>query len=436
MAQAFDWLKPSLLWRADVLDFRQPDFFQPQLFRFDSDEFMEQFLAAVAAPGPDALEKALAVAPDTQPLKLFQPIHGSFYLAAGSLCCREPGFPDRMLDAANGENVFFVLRKLIGGEEYAWVPEGERKGWNYLNGQARTVLDGEDRLPLFRTNRPCGRSLFVGYVPVSSRETYNIAPVGLAALTGDKPTDIEDGRIEQLRSRFIDQLAQLPLPSIMRLPNTPQNIDRTISVYLLLELWELLAEPNVLPDLAAVLRGDTSATLTTENLQAKNDLLAFLEEQIVQGTFTLRAALAGVASKQAALNQRGAVPADLGFDANYNLRGAGLDTDTLEQKVRAALPAAGQPYIELPKLEPRSDARYVLRFVYERPQCDLKQQYVSRPSVDFVLAPFFDAGRARTFGQDSAANRCQPGEYAQVQEERQLHDFQRAAKEDQCRYRA
>src|SRR5262249_14675603 len=45
---------------------------------------------------------------------------------------------------------------------------------------------------------------------------------------------------------------------------------------------------------------------------------------------------------------------------------------------------------ELPKLEPRADALYVVRCVYERPQCDPPVRAVSQPSASFRFAPFFD----------------------------------------------
>ena len=61
----------------------------------------------------------------------------------------------------------------------------------------------------------------------------------------------------------------------------------------------------------------------------------------------------------------------------------------LRQAVQRALPTA-QPTVEVPKFEPRLDAQYVLRCVYERPQCDPPVTIVSQPSVPFQLAPFFD----------------------------------------------
>ena len=85
MTEVFDWLKPSPLWQQMALDFRQPDFFRPQLLEFRSDTFMEDFLAAAGMPKPTPFGTAGQPAPPGQPLKLFQPIHGCFYLVCGSL---------------------------------------------------------------------------------------------------------------------------------------------------------------------------------------------------------------------------------------------------------------------------------------------------------------------------------------------------------------
>ena len=148
MAQTltFDWLKPSPLWEPDGLGFRQMSFFRPQLFEYRSDTFMDDFLAAVAATDPGDLNAALAIPEQSgRPLKLYQPLHGCFYLAGGSLCCRQAGFPDRELLVDDGENVFFVRRRLVGGKEQAWVleTEGQKAHWEDVNGQANSVLANE-----------------------------------------------------------------------------------------------------------------------------------------------------------------------------------------------------------------------------------------------------------------------------------------------------
>ena len=53
-------------------------------------------------------------------------------------------------------------------------------------------------------------------------------------------------------------------------------------------------------------------------------------------------------------------------------------------------PPLDRPPVELPKIEPGGEATYVLRCVYERPQCDPVQRVISQPSQPFRLAAFFD----------------------------------------------
>src|SRR5215471_8718940 len=123
MLETFDWLKPSPLWQPNGQDFRnRTDFFRPVLLEMQTDDFMTDFFTAVGAPKGDALAGAIAKPPaPNKPLKLFQPINVRYYLACASLCCRVPGFPDRGVVRTDGESVFFVIRKLASGQEFAWV---------------------------------------------------------------------------------------------------------------------------------------------------------------------------------------------------------------------------------------------------------------------------------------------------------------------------
>jgi hypothetical protein len=388
MTEAFDWLKPSPLWQADGLDFRRPDFFQPHLLEFRSDTFMEDFLAAANSPKPGTLQAVLAIPPQPdKPLKLFQPVHGCFYLVCGSLCCRLPGFPDREVQTTDGESVFFVLRKLVNGAEYAWVVADTKKGWQPLNGQLRRVLNGEERQPLLTVTAANGRSLLFGYLPVASRETYAVPPTELA-----EDSTITDPRLEELEARFVGPLTRSD-------PNTPSSVIETtadsvaltLSVYLLLDLWEYLEK--YFPDVAVALRDNPGATFSGDKAQAKASLMAFLQAQLLGGSLTLATALGRVAQKREELNQPGGGNlTQLGFNADYNLKTNRLGATALTQlteKVKDALPAA-QPTVELPKFDPRADALYVLRCVYERPQCEPPVHVVSQPSEPFQLAPFFD----------------------------------------------
>src|SRR6266571_4890688 len=127
MAEIFDWVKPSPFWLSDGTDLERQnfEFFRPAVLEFRSDSFMDDFFAAAGAATADPLRGLIAPPADParpdDPLKLFQPAHGCFYLACGSLCCRLPGLPDREIQTPEGEDTSFVLRKLVGGAEYAWV---------------------------------------------------------------------------------------------------------------------------------------------------------------------------------------------------------------------------------------------------------------------------------------------------------------------------
>src|SRR5205807_3170653 len=84
---------------------------------------------------------------------------------------------------------------------------------------------------------------------------------------------------------------------------------------------------------------------------------------------------------------------------SVNLRNSTIDMTTFHADVETALKVAdaasgagkgGEPF-DAPKLDPRASVRYRLRCVYERPECGpLHPPLVSRPSLDFAIAPFFD----------------------------------------------
>jgi len=64
----------------------------------------------------------------------------------------------------------------------------------------------------------------------------------------------------------------------------------------------------------------------------------------------------------------------------------------LRARVKDALGSAStpQPPVTVPKLGQKAEDLYILRYVYERPQCDPPHKYVSQPTDEFQLAPFFD----------------------------------------------
>ncbi len=395
MTQHYEWLKPHPLWQDDGDDYQQPAFFQPHLFRYDSDVFVEEFLAAAqAGNGVLAGQVAQPVEPGA-PLKLFQPIHGSFYLVSGSLCCVEPGFPQRAVSLSDSESTFFVLRKLIGGVEHGWIAaNGAAAGWQAVGSGGRDLLEHEERLPLYQTPPKDGRTLLFGYIPVTSKETYGVGPARLAQLTGEPVTSLTDPRADELQARFIDQATVLvglpanrqiePLPA----PATPLRLH--MSVFALLDLWELLARPDVLPDVAVALRDNPNVVFSGAKAAQQTALMNFLKSAQWTNSRTLASALGNVAKLRSQLNESDADPAALGFDSSYRLNAVLFDGPTLRSRFEAALSVETRPPIELPKIEPGGEATYVLRCVYERPQCDPVQRVVSRPSQPFRLAAFFD----------------------------------------------
>jgi hypothetical protein len=398
MDEPIDWLKPSPLWRLTEGDFRQSDFFRPAVVELRTDDFVEELFAAVGAPKPDALEALLLRPVDGAPLKLFQPVHGRYYMVCASLCCRIPGFPDRVVASGDGESTFFVLRRRLDGQEYAWVGAEGARTWQSLDGQPRRALPGEDRLPMAQTTAGNARPVQFGYLPVSSTETYKVPATQLADASAP-PLDL---RIEELGSRFTepltgppDPVTGIPDPSTASIQLAHDDVARTVSVYLLLDAWEYLLE--YLPDVAAALRGDPGAVPADPKLAEKQALIDLLGTIALGGSLTLADALGAVARQRDTLNQAGGVEGDsdlgdAGFDATYNLKQhtpSVADLLGLLDAVRAAL-SDELPPVDLPKLPPRDDAEYIVRLVYERGQCDPPRQFVSLPTPPLRLATFFD----------------------------------------------
>jgi hypothetical protein len=382
VSEQFDWLTPSPLWQPQARDYRQADFYRPAILEFKSDDFMNDFFAAASSKQPGAFAAVVAAPPSAdQDLKLYQPVHGRFYLVCGSLCCRTPGLPSREVRRADKESAFFVLRRVIHNAEYAWLGGGSQPGWKAVGPGPRRVLDGEERQPLTPTTAANGRDIFFGYLPLVSLDTYDV-PASEITANGNAL----DPRAEELKGRFIDPLSSPP--------TVLQNVNDagrrlSVSVYLLLDFWEYLDQ--YLPDVAAALRDNPSATFPGD--QAKADLMAFLKGQALKGALTLAAALGQAGKQQATLNQTGGVQdtglGNLGFDSNYDLQNAHIDTGGLLARVSAALPPE-RPPVTLPKFDSASGTRYVLRCVYERPQCHPPVRVVGLPSRPFSVARFFD----------------------------------------------
>ncbi|MFO1429854.1 MAG: hypothetical protein U1F76_06900 [Candidatus Competibacteraceae bacterium] len=204
----------------------------PAILRFDGDDFMDRMLGlleatpqrlpdlvakyetwnGLGAPTPEpppaiptasrtarALKRSVAllgfrraVQPPASPepksestptLKLFQPVHQRYYLAAAHLVCEQPGLPPRIASA--GDRSGFVLRRLLkttGGAvvEHGFVKENGTPGcWTPLAAPNSELAPNEEWLPVFPLNYapPTGprRPLLAGLIPVARHDEYRFA---------------------------------------------------------------------------------------------------------------------------------------------------------------------------------------------------------------------------------------------------------------------
>jgi hypothetical protein len=393
------WLKPSPLRGPITAAGVDADLFAPQILEHATDDFMDVFLAAAATGGSALTRLVPPAATDGRPLKLFQPAHGRFYLVCASLACRLPDFPDHSPKPEEDERLFFVLRKSIQGAEYGWVPAGKTSGsWKAVAGQA--LLSDEERLPLIRANAAGGRSLWFGYLPLSGRETYSVAP---AALSPPLPA-AQDPRLQELQARFIRPMSQVP-SLFAEAAATPPGASSeavalaarralSLSVYLLLDLYDYLA--LYLPAVATALL--TPAAFTGDKATHQSALLQFLQGQTIGTGLTLGSAVAGIVPRQQDLDGLGDGDiTTLGFGAEYSLAAFPPAALTiLAQRVRDALPASSQQSLDIPKFvadsqsdTERAGTSFLVRCVYQRPKCDIEMR-VSQPSRAFRVAAFFD----------------------------------------------
>ena len=141
MSHPVAWVTASPAWEGTP----QPPAPEPMLLRFASDSFMEDVqgvldrapaaLPALRAPKESFRARPLGkddswTPPEPPTLKLYQPIHGHFYLVAAALVCRLPGFPDHEVRPAQKEKVSFVLRRVVPGGELAWSTDPlNGNGW-------------------------------------------------------------------------------------------------------------------------------------------------------------------------------------------------------------------------------------------------------------------------------------------------------------------
>ena len=360
---------------------------------------MDEFFRIARKNSSEELKQTIALrTAQAMTLKLFQPIHQRYYLVCASLCCRMPGFPDRQVRIAEEERVFFLLRKKVksgnASTEYAWVVDNDKKGaWKPVpigNGGPVSNVEGkEETLAMFPFTAGNDRTLFVGYVPVTSRATYQPQPG--STLLPSVSVDPQD--------RF-DENITVTLQALLTSNGLDLARAREISLFLLYDLDTFLQQ--YLPTVVSVIKGQ-NALLNSE----EQALVTYLQAQkpSSQSSESLASLLRQV---NAIRNNIAAMDGGSTLPIVCNLRdfNSGVDwTGDLRRSVIAAigkfdkksppvpkklLDAEPQPPVEVPKLLARTDEVFTLRCVYERPQCSPSEFYVSQPTEEFVLASAMD----------------------------------------------
>lgn len=192
------WLSPAPVWaeltRTDVAAFVKPD-----ILRFSSDSFMNDFLKQLETDPSHVSD--FRAKPETwrgpaQRLKLYQPAHQRHYLVTASLICQIPGLPDRAVDTTQEEGVSFIMRRLLASgtgerEEYALLNTADGYVWTKVVAGQRTSPDvlvpGEELLPMFTVNytdKGNSRRLFAGSIPVGKQEIYENSILDAASIIG------------------------------------------------------------------------------------------------------------------------------------------------------------------------------------------------------------------------------------------------------------
>lgn len=424
MEHHVQWAAASPLWRSAFDPSDTAPLRRPALLWFQSDDFIND-LNALLGDRPERLTGQVArpesfrarptgapkdwTPPPPATLKLYQPGHGSFYLVAASLVCRVMGMPDRTVDTTRSEKASFVLRRRqADGSELAWADAGDPakgKAWVPLpDGNPRRLAPGEDLLPLFPVpfdQDDHRRRLLVGLVPTSSGATYQATPAVAPLLPGPDDPGLKtepDLRLDELSTRVVERLRELKAPAGSVFPGPSPGPagaaaqdarERDASRFLALDLADFLAA-NAQKTWAALRAGTVPSPGDFDR-----PLYLLLDGTRVEGpgSVSWRVALTTALDEYDRISGDNPAAPSLSFNARHT----SLDPDVLYQQVQLALqgaPAGPSPAAAsgtVPKIDAGGGVTYVLRCVYQRPQCRPPHpDVVSDPTEPFQIAGFFD----------------------------------------------
>jgi hypothetical protein len=297
-AESLSWLAPAPLWGQGGISLDGPELAQPFLAELTSDQFVTEFLTVMGAQGGASPAQLGTMAPAvtsdgtaTGPYRLFQPLSQRYYLVVASLVCRRVGLPDHAIQPAKGERTTFVVRRLAGGGEQAWVPgppatPGDPPAGSWQTAPAGQLFPGEEQLPMhptpvaafaatgttaaaFGMSEPGRRTVCYGYVATGRRERMVTAltdSAAVAALQAIDPGRQNDPLMSALWTRVISPWGTLlGHPPATAKPPAGSDTDYS-SLYILLDLGDWLN--TYLPAIYQALTGGT----TLANGTAAEDL--------------------------------------------------------------------------------------------------------------------------------------------------------------------
>ena len=411
------WRRPAPLWSEGAPTGVDR---APALLRFTDERFMDDLAAELeAAPREvgerevpaletwrDALAGKVFTAEErrAEPAKLYQPIHGRYYLVAASLVCEVPGLPDHRVNLAAKEKASILLRRLrpVGtGAAASHVEEAWRIGagggaWVQVadpDAPADDDAGKEERLPAFpvrltEAGRP--RTLQVALVPVSSRETFEAAPASgdtglLADALAKLPLAEMDGRVSAGFAALEARYGSLTAAA-------SDATEREALFFAALDLAEVIEAH--LPNLWSHVAGTGAPVLTGAAATLR---LALAHQDFGAQTWSAALAAAWALRDEVLAGTRSAGDFTSGLTRSQVVTFVGRYRTRVEAPLRDALTAlpatpADKLAPRAPKTAPGLGSLYVIRFVYERPQCaELHGPLVSAPSRRFSLASYFDA---------------------------------------------
>jgi len=436
-----EWVAPAPLWptaSVDSLSMRQP-----ALLSFKSDQLVTELTQALAQNPPRlplAEWESARIAPagtprlgsppwtpspgsPPLPLKLFQPVHGRFYMVAASFVCQEIGLPDHALKVASEERTYFVLRKLDADAltEMAWVPnpafpaDPTQYTWEPIQHHPKRLATNEELMPLFpvfvpKTATAPARRLHAGLIPTSSRDTRASAPT---TASSSSPAAGTDPRVLEATARVVEPYGAIDSSQISSPTDPTVSLLIDASAFLILDLAEILAKycPTVF---AAIINSGAPAP-TGKSGTLYGLLQTALADVTATPAVTWAAGLQAAWKAQAAIDAPGSPHSPLTSPA-FNLKNH--DTEILPDPIDGSVPsgnclsvllagailAENQPFDPpdaavanqvVPKLD--GNAFYIVRCVFQR--CALKRlqfgalfpPILSDRSQPFAIASFFDS---------------------------------------------